>query len=64
MRFLRERASYSQITLTVTPKAAPQPIVEVTPPKPAPVVLPPRKLLDLPSGWVSSLGVDGLLKLR
>ncbi|MFO0659041.1 MAG: DUF4349 domain-containing protein [Polyangiaceae bacterium] len=62
MRFLRERAAYSQITLTVTPKPAPQPIAEPAP-KPAEVKM-PRKILDLPAGWITNLGVDGLLKLR
>lgn len=62
MRFLRDRATFSQITVTMAPKPAPQPVVAppVTPPPPPAK----RQLLTMPAGWISNLGVDGLLKLN
>ena len=62
LRFLRERASYSQITVQVTAK--PKPVLAKDPPPPPPPPPAAQRVLDLPVEWFGKLGVDRLLNLR
>jgi Domain of unknown function (DUF4349) len=59
VRFLKERAAFSQITIAIT--ARPQVAIAKEPTAPPP---PPRRLLDLPVEWFSQLGINHLLDLR
>ena len=63
MRFLKERAAFSQITVAVSARPA-APITKDPPPPPQPPPPPPQRLLDLPVEWFNKLGINRLLDLR
>ena len=58
MRFLRSRAAFSLVTVTVSPR--PKQIAKVVE---TPVVPPPREV-DLPNDWLTRVGLGRLLNLR
>ncbi len=60
MRFLQAQAAMSTITLALRPIPRPTLVEQPAPPPPPP---PPARTLPLPSGWLSTLGVDRLLQL-
>jgi hypothetical protein len=62
MHFLKERAAFSEIRVTVEPKPKPPILKEPPPPPPPPPS--PKRLLDLPVEWFTKLGVNRLLDLR
>jgi hypothetical protein len=59
MRFLRSRAAFSLITVTVQQKPKPVTKIVETPPPP-----PPPRDVSLPIEWLSRLGLDRLLNLQ
>ena len=63
--FLKTRASFSTITVTVREKPKPvAPIVAAPPPPEPPKVKPPAQLPDLPVAWLDKLGIGPLLTLK
>lgn len=63
IHFLKERAAFSDISVTIAPKPKP-PILKEPPPPPPPSPSPPKRLLDLPVQWFAKLGINRLLDLR
>lgn len=61
--FLRNRASFSQISVALREKPKEQPLVVVTPPPPPPKVIPPSEVPNLPVPWLERLGVDPVLSI-
>ncbi len=61
--FLRNRASFSQISVALREKPKEQPLVVVTPPPPPPKVVPPSEVPNLPVPWLERLGVDPVLSI-
>ncbi|MEZ4439636.1 MAG: DUF4349 domain-containing protein [Polyangiaceae bacterium] len=64
LRFLAAQASYSTITVAVTPRPKPQKVVveEKQEEAPLPPPPPPRRL-NLPIDWLGDVSLDGLLDL-
>lgn len=63
--FLKTRASFSTITVTVREKPKPvAPLVVAPPPPEPPKVKPPAQLPDLPVAWLDKLGIGPLLTLK
>jgi hypothetical protein len=62
LAFMKDRATWSQITVNVQPKPKVAEIVKPPPPPPPPP--PDARLLDLPVDWIDQLGIDRLLKLK
>jgi hypothetical protein len=60
--FMKDRATWSQITVAVQPRPKTVPIAkpeQVPPPPP-----PPPKLVELPVDWIDQIGIDRLLQLK
>lgn len=63
--FLKTRASFSTITVTVREKPKPvAPLVATPPPPEPPKVKPPAQIPDLPVAWLDKLGIGPLLTLK
>ena len=60
MRYLRSRASFSTINVSIQPKPAVQIVAEKQTPPPPP---PPRQL-ELSLEWLSRIGISTLLNLH
>ncbi len=61
LRFLREHAALSVITLRATPK--PKPVIADGPKPPPPPSRPDPRAIDLPVSWLGTLGIDQLIRL-
>lgn len=59
LRFLKTRAAFSTITVSVTPK--PEVVKQVAPPPPP---APPPREIRLPIDWLDGVGLDQLLELQ
>lgn len=59
LRFLKTRAAFSTITVTVSPK--PDVVKQVAPPPPP---APPPREIRLPIDWLDGVGLDRLLELQ
>ncbi len=65
LHYLKDRTSWSQVTVTAHPKPVVAIVKEPPPPPPPPPLPPaPRRLLDIPVGWFGELGLPTLLDLK
>ncbi len=60
LRFLKSRAAFSTVTVTLTPRAQ----VAPPPPPPPPPAPPPPRELRVPVPWLGDVGLDQLLELQ